>query len=49
MSGVLPLNHQEILAWAALRSVVVYPYEVDALMTLDAVLRNPEPKVEPES
>lgn len=41
-SSILPLSHQEVRAWAELRDIAIVPHEVDALMRIDAVLRNPE-------
>jgi len=40
--GIAPLSHQEVEAWARLRDVAPEPHEVEALMVLDGVKRNPE-------
>lgn len=41
MSGYAPLSYSEIMAWALLTGRLVAPWEVDALIQLDAVLRHP--------
>ena len=47
--GLAPLGYATVEAWARLMDVEVEPHEVEALMVLDAVMRNPEaPKEEPE-
>lgn len=40
--GVNPLSYQTVESWARLTGRTVSPADVDALMRLDAVLRNPE-------
>ena len=41
-SGLAPLSHQEVEACARLRDLVIAPHEVEALMLLDGVMRDPE-------
>ena len=50
MAGLAPLSHAEVGAWARLTDTRPEPWEVAALMTLDAALRwRPEDEeVEPE-
>jgi len=47
MGGLAPLSYGTIRDWATLMEIDVMPLEVQALVWLDAVMRNPEP-VEPE-
>ena len=47
MGGLAPLSYGTIRDWAALMEIDVTPLETQALMWLDAVMRNPEPD-EPE-
>lgn len=46
MGGVLPLNHQEIRAWRKNTGHAPNAVEIEALLVLDAVMRNPEPPKE---
>jgi hypothetical protein len=47
--GLCPLSHTEIAAWARLTDRNVEPYEVTALIAIDAVMRTDETeKTEPE-
>lgn len=43
LNGTAPLAYGTIAAWAALTDQWPTPYEVEALLTLDAVVRHPEP------
>ena len=42
LEGVAPLSNTELVHWSFLRGVRLEPYEVEALMTFDRILRNPE-------
>lgn len=46
MAGVNPLTYGTIADWARLTGRDLQPHEVHALITLDAVLRHPEPPKE---
>lgn len=46
MSGVLPVSSTEMRNWAQMRGITLHGHEADALLVLDAVLRNPEPPKE---
>lgn len=46
MAGLAPLSHAEVMAWAALSDTRPEPWEVGALMELDAALRWREPDEE---
>lgn len=52
MAGLAPLSHAEVGAWARLTDTRPEPWEVAALMTLDAALRwrpeDEEERPEPE-
>lgn len=48
MGGVAPLGYTTIDAWSRLTGIQLEPYEVDALILLDAVLCNPEAGAEAE-
>lgn len=39
MAGLAPLSHAEVVAWAALTDSRPEPWEIDALMEIDAALR----------
>lgn len=41
MAGVNPVSHAEIRAWAELTGTDPRPYEVAAIIEIDAVLRTP--------
>lgn len=43
MGGLAPLSHAEVGAWARLMDVEPEPHEVEALMILDAAIREPDP------
>lgn len=42
MAGYAPLSYGTIRDWMDLTGTMVYSHEVDALIQLDAVMRNPE-------
>jgi len=42
--GAVPLSHREILSWSHLTGNVLEPWEVEALVELDAAIRHPDPK-----
>jgi len=46
MGGMAPLSFTTIRDWATLMDIHVSPLEVQALLVLDAVIRNPEPDTE---
>ncbi len=51
MGGLFPLSYSEIQAWSRMTGNRPDPQEVDALITLDSILRNPDTEVkkpEPE-
>lgn len=39
MNGLAPLTYESIMSWAVLKGVQPTPYEVEALLSLDATLR----------
>lgn len=45
MEGVAPLSYATVSHWSELTDTPLEPYEVEALMRVDAAIRNPE---EPE-
>jgi len=42
MAGIAPLGYSTIAEWARLMNLDPSPLEVQALLVLDAVIRNPE-------
>lgn len=42
MEGVAPLSYTTVAAWSQLTDTAIRPHEVDALMALDAAIRNPD-------
>jgi hypothetical protein len=48
MDGVAPLSYGTVKAWAELMDIHPTPLEVQALIILDSVIRNPNPVAEPE-
>lgn len=48
MEGLAPLSYQAVEAWARLMDVRLHPWEVDALMELDAAIRCPDPPADEE-
>ncbi len=42
MAGVAPLSYQEIESWMRLTQIVLAPHEVNALILIDAALRQPD-------
>jgi hypothetical protein len=41
MNGPAPLSYATIESWSRLTGTKVEPHEVEALITLDSVMRNP--------
>jgi hypothetical protein len=49
MNGLAPLTYEAIMSWAVLKSKRPTPFEVDALMILDATLRTASGKDKEET